>query len=276
MEEHQPLPHRSWRTTRKPPLPLKSTPIQAKRSHLTKSSTSRAPSSSSELPKSYTSVSIETLVTPTISGTFVPEEEVSQLPEDISTNPSVTVTEVFQQQVDIQLETVQPESDSELETAQLGIGPESIPVLTEVTCEPGFVQEPPFETVVHLPEHLDFEFQHSEFVTPETSIMLALCFWYGSMIHVLYLMATHTGGNALIRLSKCWKLRGTQENSSKGAYPQVHREGTVAAHTGHPFRRCVPPVHLLQGREACSRGVSYVWPVVFSPPFLILWFWPVV
>ena len=47
----------------------------------------------------------------------------------------------------------------------------------------------------------------------------------------------------------------TQVTRSEGAYPQFH---------------------LLQGREARSRGVSYVWPVVFSPPFLILWFWPVV
>ena len=37
-----------------------------------------------------------------------------------------------------------------------------------------------------------------------------------------------------------------------------------------------PHFHLLQGREARSRGVSYVWPVVFSPSLLILWFWPVV
>ena len=47
----------------------------------------------------------------------------------------------------------------------------------------------------------------------------------------------------------------TQVTRSEGAYPQFH---------------------LLQGREARSRGVSYVWPVVFSPPLLILWFWPVV
>ena len=110
----------------------------------------------------------------------------------------------------------------------------------------------------------------------EGSILLALWFWYRYMIQMLYLMATPSSGNALIRVSKCWKLRGTQENSSKGAYPQVRREGTAAAHAGHLFKRCVPPVHLLQGREACSRWVSYVWPVEFSPPFLILWFWPVV
>ena len=47
----------------------------------------------------------------------------------------------------------------------------------------------------------------------------------------------------------------TQVTRSGGAYPQFH---------------------LLQGREARSRGVSYVWPVVFSPPLLILWFWLVV
>ena len=47
----------------------------------------------------------------------------------------------------------------------------------------------------------------------------------------------------------------TQVTRSEGAYPQFH---------------------LLQGRETRSHGVSYVWPVVFIPPLLILWFWPMV
>ena len=64
--------------------------------------------------------------------------------------------------------------------------------------------------------------------------------------------------------------------SEKRAYPQVRCVGNAVIPAGYPFRRCGPPVHSLQGREARSRGVSYVWPVVFSPPFLILWFWPVV
>ena len=54
-------------------------------------------------------------------------------------------------------------------------------------------------------------------------------------------------------MKELWPLM--QVTRSEGAYPQFH---------------------LLQGREAHSRGVSYVWPVVFSPPLFILWFWPVV
>ena len=94
MEEHQPLPRSSRRTASKPPLPPEATPIRTKQSRLTKSITSRTSSSSSELPESYISVSTETPVTPTISGTSVSEGEVSQLPENISTDPSETVTEV--------------------------------------------------------------------------------------------------------------------------------------------------------------------------------------
>jgi len=133
MEEHQPIPHRSWRTVSKLPLPPKVTPIWAKRSRLTESSTSITPSSSSQLIESSISVSIETPVTPTISGTYIPKEEVSQLPKDISTNPSETVTEVVQQQVDPQLEISQQESTFELEPVQPEANPESIPVQTEVT-----------------------------------------------------------------------------------------------------------------------------------------------
>ena len=48
-------------------------------------------------------------------------------------------------------------------------------------------------------------------------------------------------------------------------YMQVPRsEGTV------------PRIHSLQGKEACSRGVYHVWPVVLSPSIMILWFWSVV
>ena len=92
MEEHQPLPHCSRRTVRKPPLPLEATAIRSKRSYLTESSASITLSSSSELPESSISVSTETLVTPTISGTSVSEGEVSQLSEDININPSETIT----------------------------------------------------------------------------------------------------------------------------------------------------------------------------------------
>jgi len=125
----------------KPPLPSEATPIQAKRSRLTESCTSRTHSSSSELPESSISVSTETLVTPTIFVTSVLEEEFLQLPEDASTDPSETVTEVVQPQVDPQLEIAQQESTSELESVQQEVKPESIPIQTEVTYEPEVVHE---------------------------------------------------------------------------------------------------------------------------------------
>ena len=52
MEEHHPIPHPSQRIARKLPLPPEVTPIRAKQSRLTESSTSRTPSSSSELLES--------------------------------------------------------------------------------------------------------------------------------------------------------------------------------------------------------------------------------
>ena len=114
MEEHQPLHHRSWRTASKLPLSPEATPIRTKRSRLIESSTSRTPSSSSELPESYISVSTKTPVTPTISGTsFL--EEFSGLPESISTDPSETVIEAVQPQVDTQLQIAQQESTSKFE-----------------------------------------------------------------------------------------------------------------------------------------------------------------
>jgi len=56
---------------------------------------------------------------------------------------------------------------------------------------------------------------------------------------------------------------------------------------GTPTKMCVhtrrcsvqkvrTPVHSLQCREAHTRGNSYVQPLVFSPSFMILWFWSVV
>lgn len=90
-----------------PLLPPEATLIWTKRSHLTESSASRTPSSSSGLLETFVSVATKTPVTPIISGTSVPKEEVSQLPEDIRTDPSVTITEVVQQQVDTKLEIVQ-------------------------------------------------------------------------------------------------------------------------------------------------------------------------
>lgn len=78
------------------PLPPEATLIWTKKSHLTKSSTSRTPSYSSGLSETFVLVAIETPVTPTISGTPVPKEEVSQLLKDISTDPSETVIEAIQ------------------------------------------------------------------------------------------------------------------------------------------------------------------------------------
>jgi len=176
VEEHKTLSHNLWTTVIKLPLPLEATPIWIKRSRLIESSTSRTPSSSSELPESSISVCTETLVTPTIFGTSVPEEEVSQLPEDISTDPSATITEFVQPQVDPQLEIAQQESTSEFELVQPEVNLETIQVLTEVISEPEFVQEPLTETVVHLLKHLDFEVEHSEVitlpVTPQRSVTI--------------------------------------------------------------------------------------------------------
>lgn len=118
MEEHQPLPHRSQITVSKLPLLPEATPIWSKQSHLTELSTSRTPSLSFELPESSILVSTETPVTPTISSTSISEEEVSQLPMDISTDPSETITEVVQQRVDPQLEVSQQEITSKLESVQ--------------------------------------------------------------------------------------------------------------------------------------------------------------
>eukprot|EP00253_Pinus_taeda_P035045 PITA_35045 len=81
----------------------------------------------------------KTPVTPTIFGTSVPKEEVSQLPEDISIDLSETVTENFQQEVDPQLEISQQESTSELELVQPKVNLESIPVQIEVTSKPEVV-----------------------------------------------------------------------------------------------------------------------------------------
>lgn len=55
------------------------------------------------------------------------------------------------------------------ETSPSRFSPKLIPVQTKVTFEPRVVQEPPFETEVHLPEHLDFEFQYPVVVTPLAS-----------------------------------------------------------------------------------------------------------
>lgn len=86
-----------------PLFPPEATPIQTKQSRLNESSTSRNPSSSSRLFETLVSIAIETLVTPIISSTSIPKEEVSQLPKDIGIDPSVTITEVVQQQFDTQL-----------------------------------------------------------------------------------------------------------------------------------------------------------------------------
>ena len=126
---------------------LETKPFRAKRSDLTCVSTSS-----------------ETLVTPTISSPSVSKEEVSQLPEDISTDPSETVTEVVQQKVDFQLEIAQQECTSKLESVQPEVNPESILVEIEVTSQPEVVEELLSGTVVHLHEHLDFECEQLEVV----------------------------------------------------------------------------------------------------------------
>lgn len=162
-------------------MPPEATPIWAKWSHLTESSTPRTPSYSFELPKSYVLISTETPVTPTIYGTSVLEEEVSQLPKDISTDSSETVTEVVQPQVDSQLEISQEKSSFEPQSVQPKVNLESIPVQIEFTSEPEVVQESLTKTIVHLPEHLDFKFEHAEVVTlleddqpvtPQTSVTI--------------------------------------------------------------------------------------------------------
>jgi len=87
------------------------------------------------------------------------------LPKDINADPSETVTEVVQPQVDPQLEIAQQESTSEFESFQPEVNPETIPIQTEVTSEPKVVQEPLTKTFVHLPKHLDFEVEQLEVVT---------------------------------------------------------------------------------------------------------------
>lgn len=164
MEEHQPLPHCSQRIARKPPLLPEAIPILSKQSHLTESSTSRTSSSSSKLPKASILASTETRVTPSIFGTSISDGEISQLLEDISIDPSETVTEIVQHQVDAQLEVAQQEITFEPELVQLEVNPEPILVQIEVTSKPEVVQEPLCETFVHLPEHLDFEFEHPKWL----------------------------------------------------------------------------------------------------------------
>lgn len=144
MEETQSKPCRSQRLASQPSLPPEVRPIQTKRSCLTESS-------SSGLLKTFVSTSSETPVTPIISGSAF-REEVPQLQEDIRTDPSVTV------------DTSVPE------TPPSRVDLEPISVQIEATFELVVVQEPPFETKVHLPEHLYVEFQYLEGVTPSVSV----------------------------------------------------------------------------------------------------------
>ena len=78
-------------------------------------------------------------VTPTITGTSVTEVESPQLPEDTRSDPSETVTQVVQQEVDSQPKVVQQEITSELEFVQLKVDPKPIIVQQEVTSEPEVV-----------------------------------------------------------------------------------------------------------------------------------------
>ena len=74
-----------------------------------------------------------TTITPIISGTSAFREEVPQLQEDIRTDPSVTVDTYI------------------LETTPSRVDP---------------------ETEVHLPEHLEVEFQNSKGITPPVSVTI--------------------------------------------------------------------------------------------------------
>ncbi|CAA2990674.1 Hypothetical predicted protein, partial [Olea europaea subsp. europaea] len=88
-------------------------------------------SNSLDLFETCVSTSSETTVTPIISGTSAFTEEAPQSQEDIITNPSVTVGT-------------------------------SIPKTAPSRVEPG--------TEIHLPEHLEVEFQNSKGVAPLISV----------------------------------------------------------------------------------------------------------
>ena len=92
MEENQPLPRRLWKGTSKLPLPLEATPIWSKLSHLTRSSTSQASSSSSELLETPIPISIVTPVTPMVTSTSVTEVGSPQLPKETRVESIETVT----------------------------------------------------------------------------------------------------------------------------------------------------------------------------------------
>lgn len=120
MEKSQSKPRRSRRLASQLSLTPETKPSREKRSHLTESN-------SPNLFETCVSTSLETTVTPVISGTSAFTEKVPQLQDDIRTDPSVTVDTSI-------LEVAPPRTDP--------------------------------ETDVHLSEHLEFEFQNSEGVTP--------------------------------------------------------------------------------------------------------------
>ncbi len=96
------------------------------------------------------------------------------------------------------------------------------------------------------------------------------------MVQVLYLMATHSCGRSQFRHSKSWKMRYSQVILRESADLQVRRPRSADIHGGAPFRRCRPQFHSLQCRKVRARGNLYEWSMIFSPTYLILWFWSVV
>jgi len=98
------------RVTSKPPLPPEANLVWSRRTHQTENGTSRVSGTSYELPEPPIMASTEPPVTPTISGTSVTQEEVTQLLEATIMETSEQVTEV-----DTQLEVNQPEITSKLE-----------------------------------------------------------------------------------------------------------------------------------------------------------------
>ena len=79
----------------------------------------------------------------------------------------------------------------------------------------------------------------------------------GIMIHVLSLMATHSGGRSLFLMISSLFLRRTQAICSESASPQVYHAEPASGNAGQPFRGCVHPVHTFQDREE-HVGVSCV------------------
>ena len=95
-------------------------------------------------------------------------------------------------------------------------------------------------------------------------------------LKVLSLMATYTGDGPqyfkpaaeIDQILK--KRRRTQETSSEGAYPQVHKARSASRDAGQPFRRCVRPVHTFQGKRKAHVGVSCDLLLVLSRRYCVI------